>query len=142
MAADARFLSKKMLTFLRRYSMIIAWFLISNNAAPPGSLTFGLKSNQFFILFQCFLSARVKRSKQLPEPFVFLVMKFIQLSNHYRKKQRNMNLILIRNQEENGFRITISYISYFIFESFKRVALRQKPFFKGPSDKNLITIYR
>ena len=64
MAADARFLSKKMLTFLRRYSMIIAWFLISNNAAPPGSLTFGLKLNQFFILLQMFsVSKGVKTSK-------------------------------------------------------------------------------
>ena len=31
----------------------------------------------------------------------------------------------------------IFHISYHL----RRVALRQKPFFKGPSDKNLITIY-
>ena len=33
--------------------------------------------------------------------------------------------------------IYIFHISYHL----RRVALRQKPFFKGPSDKNLITIY-
>ena len=35
------------------------------------------------------------------------------------------------------FHILISYLNL-----LRRVALRQKPFFKGPSDKNLITIYR
>ena len=35
------------------------------------------------------------------------------------------------------FCIFIFHISYHL----RRVALRQKPFFKGPSDKNLITIY-
>ena len=42
--------------------------------------------------------------------------------------------------------VHISYISYTPYISYlnllRRVALRQKPFFKGPSDKNLITIYR
>ena len=31
--------------------------------------------------------------------------------------------------------------AYYISYHLRRVALRQKPFFKGPSDKNLITIY-
>ena len=31
------------------------------------------------------------------------------------------------------------FFSYFTL--VRRVALRQKPFFKGPSDKNVITIY-
>ena len=43
MAADARFLSKKMPTFFKRYSTMMAWFLISSNAAPQDSFTFGLR---------------------------------------------------------------------------------------------------
>ena len=33
------------------------------------------------------------------------------------------------------------YISYSYLNFLRRVALRQKPFFKGPSGKNLITAY-
>ena len=35
----------------------------------------------------------------------------------------------------------ISYLNLSYLNLLRRVALRQKPFFKRPSDKNLITIY-
>ena len=49
----------------------------------------------------------------------------------------NNSFVLARSR-----RLFISFhFIFFISYHLRRVALRQKPFFKGPSDKNLITIY-
>ena len=59
---------------------------------------------------------------------------FSAVANHFELRCQLKQLLLMHCKVLFGI-----YISY--LNLFRRVALRQKPFFKGPSGKNLHTIY-
>ena len=48
----------------------------------------------------------------------------------------------LRKEYESFWKLNFVFRIFSYLNLLRRAALRQKPFFKGPSDKNLITIYR